>query len=271
MKYVVLVALFLSLGCVFVMPVFATSATPMVSPVTEVLPATTQTTAVTNKTTTQVANLQKRAESEIDRRIIALQAALTKIGSMKKIPESDKATLTTAIQSEITKLTDLKTKISAATDLVTLKADVATIVTQYRIFALFLPKIHLLSAADVLGSTIDELTILASKLQTRITAAESAGMSVTSLTTTHKGMLEKIADASKQYESILTNVTPLVPDGYPGNKSTLTNARTLLTTARKNIVGASQDAKTIMNSIKAFRPTDSTSASSSATPSVPAE
>lgn len=254
-------------------PVFAmdemVTTQAQISPSTAVLPATTKATTTT-KSATSLEVLQTRATGEIDRRLMALQEGLTKVSGMKKIADAEKQELTTAIQSEITKLTDLKTKISSATDVTTLKTDTATIVTQYRIFALFLPKIHLLAAADVLGTTIDELTILATKLETRITAAETAGMSVTALKTTHTAMLDKIADAKKQYESILTNVTPLTPDGYPGNRSTLTSARTLLSTARKNLMGAATDARSIMTSLKAFRPGEATPtvSSSSAAPSM---
>lgn len=263
MNLSIVLLILVTVASVVATPVSAVTLTPTVAPSTTTAnPAITQTQTTTTAGTPLV-SLQTRASGEIDRRLNSLQGAIESISQMKKISAEEKTALTASLQTEVTKLTDLKAKIAGATDLTTLKADVATIVSQYRIFALILPKTHLLASADVIGTTIDDLTVLATKLEARITQAEAQGMSVISLKRTHTAMLDKIADANKQYESIITNVSPLIPDGYPANRSTLTNARTLLTTARKNLAGASTDAKSLMTSLKAFRPTDATTPASS--------
>ncbi|CAN5116524.1 hypothetical protein BH11PAT1_BH11PAT1_0360 [soil metagenome] len=267
-KYVAIIASLLVL-VVLVTPVFAVETTsPSTSEQTTKLE--TKTAMKAEKETTQTANLQARASQEIDRRISALTEIIKKIAAMKKLGSIEKTTLTTQVQAEITNLTILKTKIAADTDDATLKADVKSVVTAYRVFALFIPKMHLLAAADVMGTTIDKLTEIATKLDARIKEAEAAGKSVASLKTSLTDMQAKIADAKKQYESIITNVTPLTPDGYPGNKTTLTNARELLKTGRQNLDAAAKDAKTIMTSLKAFRPSGgdkAKEASTSVTPS----
>lgn len=213
----------------------------------------------------QLINLQERATKEIDRRLAALNLVLTKISAVKKLSATEKTALTTQVQAEISSLTALKTKIAGATDLVTLKVDVATLVTSYRVFALFIPKIHLLAGADVLGQTIDTLTTLSAKLDTRIKEAETSGKVITNLTKLHTEMNESLAEAKKQYESIITNVTPLKPEDYPGNKTTLQDGRELLRTGRKNAGDAAKDARDIITALKAFRPAI-TDASASAIP-----
>lgn len=231
----------------------------------------TSTNSAINTQTTQdqkIANLKARASQEIDRRITAMNNAITRITNAKRISANDKSALITQIQTQIATLTSLKTKINADTDLATLRTDVQSIVTSYRIFVLFLPKTHILAAADSMLTTADQAATLAAKLQSRITTAQNAGKDVTALTTALTDMQTKIADAKTQANNAIAAVTPLTPDGYPDNKATLQSARGMLLVGRQDLTGARQDAKTIMEGLKALRVTPlvtGTTASPSAT------
>lgn len=200
----------------------------------------------------KIANLQARANKEIDRRLGRLNKLIARINNMKRLTADQKSSLISQIQTEITNLTNLKTKIAGDTDLPTLKADVRSIVTSYRVFALFVPQISLLASADRTLEVTDKLTAIATKLQTRIQTAQNNGKDVTSLQTALTDMQNKISDAKTQATNAINAVLPLTPSGYPGNVTVLQSSRTVIQTAHQDLVTARQDAKTIIKGLRAF-------------------
>lgn len=212
----------------------------------------------------RVEKLKEKANKEIDRRIDSLNKLITKINNIKRLTTDQKSSLVAQIQSQIDQLNSLKTKIAADTDIATLKTDVQSIVTSYRIYLLYIPKIHILTGSDVMLETADKLTEISNKLQTRITEAKAQGKDVSSLETTLASMQSKITDAKKQAEDAKNAVLPLTPEGYPGNKTTLESARKMLQTGRQDLNQARIDAKTIINGLKSLKINTSTS---TATPS----
>ena len=197
----------------------------------------------------KVGTLQERANREITRRIASLKMLIGRLNNLKRISADQKATLVTQVQTEIDNLTALQAKIKADTDLETLKTDVQSIVTSYRIYALFMPKIAILAMAERLDAAVDQMTDLTTKLQTRIEAAKSAGKEVGALQSTVIAMQKKIADAKTQEQNAINVVLPLTPDGYPGNKSTLQDARKMLQKGHQDLVEARKDSKDIIKGL----------------------
>jgi len=213
----------------------------------------------------QISNLKLRANREIDRRIAALNKLTTRITNIKKLSSGDKSTLTSQIQTQITDLTSLKSKVDADTDLATLRSDVKSIVDSYRIFALFIPKIHLLAAADSMSQAADNLTTLAAKLQDRIQKAQAAGNDVTNLNAALSDLQAKVADAKTQYQNAENLVLPLTPDGYPANKAQLDQGRAMVKTGAQDLKTARADAVTIINGLKSMKKTPVSSPSPKST------
>jgi hypothetical protein len=205
--------------------------------------------------TARMTNLVQRADNEIDRRLVALNNLTAKISTLKRISDGQKSAFNSEIQTNITSLTNLKAKIDADTDLPTLKQDVQSIVDNYRIFALYMPKIHLLAGADIASDMAGSLGSLAIKLQNKITTDQQAGKDVATLQTLLTEMQTKVSDASNQAANITDLVIQLVPSGYPGNSTNLSSARDMLKTARADIQAASQDAQQIITGLKAFQKT----------------
>jgi hypothetical protein len=174
---------------------------------------------------TKVTDLQNRAKTEITRRITFLNDLAAKIMNLKKISDADKTTLKTQIQQQVDGLTTLLTKINADTDLVTLKADVKSIVNDYYIFAFFRVKINLLVAAERLSVTSDNLNTIYTKLSARVADQKNQGKNVASLESLLAGMLAKITDSKTQYAAAETELGTLSAQGYPGNKSSLMDAK----------------------------------------------
>lgn len=215
----------------------------------------TTTTVDPAQTKLRVANLVQRADTEINRRLVALNNLTSKVSSLQKVSDGQKTAFVSEIQSNVTDLTTLKTRIDGDTDPETLKSDVQSIVDNYRIFALYIPKIHLLAGADVASDLAGSLGSLTIKLQNKIATDKAAGKNVTALQASLSDMQNKISDASNQAANLTDSVIQLVPSGYPGNSVNLSSARDMLKTARSDIQAARQDAQLIITGLKAFQTT----------------
>lgn len=216
----------------------------------------------------KVDNLQTRAQAEIQRRITSLTELSSKISSIKRLSATQKTSLTTQIQSEITSLNTLQAKIKADTDPAVLKADVQSIVTSYRVYALFMPQIRLLTASSVLMETADKMSSLSANLQTRITAAQAAGANVSSMQASLTDMNAKIADANIQGNAIIASITPLTPAGFPGNKTILQAAQAKLQTGITDLKTAGLDARQIIQGLLVAGSGDINTSSNSASKQV---
>ena len=200
--------------------------------------------------TTRIQTIKDRSDKEIDNRLTSLNNALSAVAGAKKLNATDKANFTAEIQTDISILTALKAKIDADTDLTTLRTDAKSIFTDYRVYAVFLPQIHLLAAADIMGVTADNLTTIANKLATRLQTLQSGGKDVSALQTILNDMNVKIADAKTQYAAVETEVIGLTPASYPGSSATLKDARTKIKAGATDLKAARDDAKKIVEGIK---------------------
>jgi hypothetical protein len=164
----------------------------------------------------------------------------------------------------------LEAKINADTDPAVLKTDIESITKSYRIYALVIPQGAVLASADRLLMLADSLTALNAKLQTRITAAQTAGKNVSALQTLSADMVAKIADARVQAQAAITLTSSLTPDNgdqakFEANKKALQDARTKLHAGEKDLKDARKDAGDITKGIKSFHLKASGTASTTAT------
>lgn len=222
-------------------------------------PAATTKTAVTDK---RVTNLQTRGAAEIDRRLTSLNSWLGRINANPNLSPTAKTNLAGTIQAEVTSLTALKAKIEADTELVTLRADVKSITDSYRVYALVLPQTALTVTANRVEMTAAKMATISAQLETELegNTSKPAQTALTSLKA-------KVASALAAATKVQTAVLALVPQGYPGNRSTLTTSRNQLQTAIRDLRNARTDIKTIMDVLKTSAPASgSASASSSAKP-----
>ena len=204
-----------------------------------VLAQTTRPKAAANQET-RITTIKTRSDTEIDKRLTSLNNALSKISGAKKLSTGDKTKFSAEIQTDIANLTALKTKIDADTDLTTLRADAKTIFTDFRVYAIFLPQIHLLAAADTMGVTADNLTAISTKLASRIQTNQQS---------TLDDMNAKITDAKTQYAAVEAEIVGLTPANFPAT-SALTDARNKIKAGAADLKTAVADAKQIRNGLK---------------------
>lgn len=192
--------------------------------------------------------MKARTLQELTRRINALNKVLGKISGLKRLTADQKSTLTSQVNTEITALTNLKTKIEGDTDIATLETDKKSIINEYRVFALFIPKIHILAVADSILNIVDNVTNnWLPKLKERAIGVAGADAILADMET-------NLNDAKTQAQGAIDAVMPLTPSGYPGNKETLKSARDMLVKARQDLAKVRHDVGQL-GGMKGLKPT----------------
>lgn len=204
---------------------------------------------------TQMENLKQRANKEIDRRITALNKLLTRLGQLKRLSSSQIASLQSQVQTDIDGLNTLKARIASDTDLTTLRADVKSIVSDYRIFAFFLKYINLSAALERASNLYDKLNTVYGKLAIKISEAQTAGQNVTALNTSLSQMKVKLDSAKTSIDAAIAEISVLNAQGYPDNMATLSDARAKLKSAHTNLKDAYILSKEIIKGLRGLNKT----------------
>lgn len=210
-----------------------------------------------NSEQTKLADWRDRADREIERRIEALNKFETRVETLKKIGDAQKTSLGTSLQSQLTDLAALQTKVAADADLATLRADVQSLAKSYRPFALVIPQSATIAAADRALALIGTMTTVGEKLETRIADAKAAGSDVAALETSLADYAAKLKDAKTQAQAAIDAVTKLAPDNgdkakMAANLNALKDARAKIQAAQQDFVAARKDAKDITQKLRTF-------------------
>lgn len=222
----------------FAVPASAQMPSQAMQPATSTMPANTLRTTTPNTATTQGNSLQARALSEIDRRLTSLSTALSKLASMENVPADIKANLTAEIQTEIDNLTKLKADIQAAQTQATLSAPVGSVVSSFRVYAVFTPKILILNSAYRMMNVADMLSAVQTRLLTQVATQAGQGQDVSALETALTDAEENITLAKESAQSAVEQVAELTPLEYPANRTALQAARADLTAANTSLLAA---------------------------------
>jgi len=208
--------------------------------------------ATSTSETTKVQTIISKGDQEISRRLTKLGTLSAKITAATKLSASDKSTLSTEVSNEVSGLTALKAKLDAETTVAGARADAQSIFTDYRVYALIVPKVQLVKVADDQQVVEDKLTALATKLQSRITAAKASGKDVTALQAQLDDMTAKTKAAQAISSSIEASVINLQPSDYNSNHSVLSGNSAQLKTARSDNQAARTDAAQIISGLKSL-------------------
>lgn len=205
--------------------------------------------------TSAMVKMEERAGREIDRRVENLNGLLSRVGAIKNLSSADKASIQTAVTNQVNALAQLKAKIAADADAATMKTDVQSITDSYRIYALVMPQVHIITAADRVVTVAGEMQLFAAKLEARIAAAQSSGADMTAAAAAYADFNQKLSDAMTQAQAAVNAIAVLMPDQgdktkMASNTATLKDARTKIVAAHKDLVAARKDAMTIATAVK---------------------
>jgi hypothetical protein len=192
------------------------------------LPATTaENTPISLNKENRLSKLIAVGTMRINERVASLNKLKSKIQSNKVLTADQKSSLAALIDQNISSLNNLLVKIKADTDIKVARADVQSIYTSFRIYAVFIPQINTLIALDSQANHIVRLTDRFVQVQARIDAAKAKGKDVTarqSALDTAKATLEQI---KTKLAVLMPKAQGLKPADYPTtSKTTLAELRT---------------------------------------------
>jgi len=187
------------------------------------------------------------AAGAITRRVLALRELETAAKAIVRLSEADRSALAGQVQDQINGLTSLNAKIQGDGDEATVRADAGKVITDYRVYVLTIPKARGVVASDIEVTAGDRLSKLADRLQTTIDGSSKD-------TTKAKGdlaaMRAKLTAVSGAVSPLPAGLLALQPAGYPGNRSTLEQARTALRTGRAGLFDAATLARQVIADLK---------------------
>jgi hypothetical protein len=215
-------------------------------------PETLATSTNTNSAADQarVQRIVNRGNDEISRRLTTLQSLSSKINSATKLTTSDQASLSNEVSGETTGLTALKTKLDADTTVADAKTDAQSIINDYRVYALIVPKVNLIKVADDQQVAEAKLSALLPKLQTRVSTAKTAGKNVTSMESGLTDMSTQLGNAQTISSGVEASVIGLQPSDYNTDHTVLSGNRDKLTTAQTDVKAVVSDATSIVSGLK---------------------
>ncbi|HWY78870.1 MAG TPA: hypothetical protein VNW29_00775 [Candidatus Sulfotelmatobacter sp.] len=132
-----------------------------------------------SRQTNELQNIIKHADTLITSRLASLNEIISRIQNDKRLSDSEKNSLNSEIQTAINGLTALKTKIDGDTSITTARNDEKQIITNFYVYAIFMPKIRLLITLNNLQAITANVQTLVPQLQNIITTFKSQGKDVT--------------------------------------------------------------------------------------------
>lgn len=191
-------------------------------------------------------SLKARGDKLLTDRINNLRKILTRVQNDKRLQPSDKSALMGDINTTISNLTALQAKIDADTVITTTRSDVASIITNYRIYEIYEPKTLLLLVVDNLQTTDATLMSLSQKIQalfTKLNITDPKSQAALTDMNTQLGAINTLLTTDK---TLLTNITVSTTDP----KSIFTQVRKDLATVHSDFAKIRNDIGQIRSSIK---------------------
>jgi hypothetical protein len=198
-------------------------------------------------------NLKTRGTAEIARRLVSLAAATTALNADAKLSATSKTTLNSQLKSESDGLTALGAKLSSDTTLDAARIDVQSIITGYRAYALMIPKVRLVAAADNFTVVGEKLNLIAHSLQANINAIKASGKDVVTAQSDLSSMEDQLNTARLAYTGLSDKVIALDPADYNANHQVLSSDRQTLESARSSIKSARAGVDTVIAALKAAK------------------
>jgi hypothetical protein len=166
--------------------------------------------------------IKTRGAKLVADRVASLNKLKSKIAS-SKLTDTQKNDLTTIIDTNISGLNSLADQIKAGTDASSTRALVQKIFTDFRIYAVVVPKIHALIALDRETNHVANVNERFARVQARIDAAKAKGKDVSARQTALDAAKTKLAEAENQINALIAKANSLKPADYPSISKTVIN------------------------------------------------
>jgi hypothetical protein len=225
---------------------------PVAAIVTTTQNSTTNITASSTTDAQKLAVNQAKGAKEIARRLVSLNELITKINTDTRLSALNKVSLIAEVNAEIDGLNNLSITIKNETVLANVRTELKNLINDYRVYALILPKVHLVITADSQLITAAKLSDLTIKLQVAITAGAAAGKDVNALQVQLSGMITKIITAQAVANTLEPVILDLKPVDYNGDHTIVKSYLDQLKASHAKLVAAAITGKNMLTAIKAL-------------------
>jgi hypothetical protein len=201
----------------------------------------------------QVSTVAQRCSNAITTRFTQIDQLKNQLASAPNVDAGHRSSLTAELTNDRSGLATLQGQITSATTLSQLVTLCPQIVSNFRVYVLETPKVHLTIAADRETAISTKLGGIATKLGTAITDAQGHGKDVGQAPTLLADLNAKVADASSQAGGGPGSILGLTPAQYNAGtaKPALESARNAVVAARGELETARSDAQQIVTILKA--------------------
>ena len=190
------------------------------------------------------------ASGAITRRVLALRDLITAAKAITKLSDAERAALADQLQDQVNGLTTLNAKIQGDPDPATVRADASHIVTDYRVYALTIPKARGMVAADIELNAADRFGRLADRLAAAADQSAAKGRDTTAAQTDLAALRARLTAVTGSVTLLPAALLALEPSGYPANHPVLEQGRGTLRTGRAGLADAAGLARQVIADLK---------------------
>lgn len=190
---------------------------------------------IATSTAARITALQQLGTLLATNRTTDLTKAMTTLQSMQRLSTDTRTQLVAQVQTNISDLTALQEKIAGDTDLETIKTDVRSIITAYRVYIVVLPQVRGLAVVDRLQSFTQTLTTLQTRIQTKTTELKSAGNDTSAIQSNIDQAAAKMTEAQAAITRAETSFTDMQVDDPTGSTTLKATGQAQLQIARQDL------------------------------------
>lgn len=197
----------------------------------------------------QLAQVQTRASSEIERRITSLNALTPLVTQLSHPTKAQQKSYNKAVAAEVKLLNGYSAAINADATLGAATADAKKLTPEYTAFMVLVPKTWLIITADWQQSLEAKFATYSNKIQDRLNAANNAGKDISSAQVTLNDLQSHVNSAEQLTDDVAKNVPATQLGQYNANHAVLVSHYNHLVTARDNLSVALDDARTLQTDV----------------------
>jgi hypothetical protein len=191
-----------------------------------------------------LSDIQAKGAADTSKRIASLNAAIPKITAAKGITDAHRSTVLATLNADAAAMKSLATKIAADTTVASAAADVKSIFTQYRVYAVALPQARITAGADRLtGTAIPRLQKVAAALAPKVSGNADLQAKLDDLNA-------QLKTATTDTDGLASAALAVTPAAYDANHDAMSGLRAKAKAAATAVKQASQDAQAIRQSLK---------------------
>lgn len=183
--------------------------------------------------------LKKKGANLIKHRLDALNKLARKV-TASKLTDAQKAQLLSDITANVNGLNELGVKIAAGNDVVAVRALVKSIITDFRIFAVAIPRVSGLMNVWLSLANIEQVTVSLAEAQIKIDALKVKGVDTSKMEALMIEIKTNFGIAKTKLEAAAATLTVIKPADYPSSSETFRRVRTLIREAQKQVTKARQ-------------------------------